>query len=212
MNRLQLRYETTEDQITLRPFIDGQDLLAGFNNDHGRDPDDLLPPLSTQLFPTRDGRTAIIGMCSCGETGCGSLAVRIRRIRSEVVWEATDSPGCETLHRSYSFDLTSYLDAVDDAAGDPPQGEGQGRRVGRAVRVLLGMYEQKYGTVTLFHQAKIDWISAWPWPSDVVKASVSSVNGQTVHEFRSHPGERDAKFAARVAAELHRMRLPSSPA
>jgi hypothetical protein len=212
MNRFQLRYETTEDQITLRPFIDGQDLLAGFNNDHGRDPDDLLPPLSTQLFPTREGRTAIVGMCSCGETGCGALAIRIRRVRSEVVWEATESPGYETLHRSYSFDLTDYLDAVDDAADDPPPGEGQGRRVARAVRVLLGLHDQKYSTVTLFHQAKVDWISAWPWTSDVVKVSVSLIDGQTVHEFSSHPGETEAKFAARVAADLQRMRLPSSPA
>src|SRR3954462_5661367 len=106
MNRLQLRYETTEDQTTLRPFIDGEDLLGGFDNDLGRDANDLLSPLSTRLFPTREGRVAIVGVCSCGETGCGSLAIRIRRVRSQVICEAMESSGHETLHRSYRFDLT----------------------------------------------------------------------------------------------------------
>lgn len=158
MNQLHLRYDTTEDQLTLRPFIDGQDLLSGYQNDRGRDPNILLPPLSTRLLPTRAGHTAIVGICACDEAGCGSLSLRIRRVHNEVVWEPSKAARDETLNRTYRFDLTEYLDAVDEAGEGPPAGEGQGRRVARAVELMLGRYDQQYEFMTLFHSAKIDWI------------------------------------------------------
>jgi hypothetical protein len=209
MNVLQLRYDVTEQMATLRPYIDGQDLLASYKNDQGLDPDRLLPPLSSVLFPTKLGRSTLIGVCSCGETGCGSLTVHIRRVGSEVAWEPVDRPQYETLSRSYRFDLTQYLEAVDWAAGDAPA-EGRGRRVARMVRLMLGMYDQAYDSLTYFHTTRIDWISAWPWTSDVVKVSTSTADGQVIREFNAGPTETDREFAARIAAELNDLRLGRS--
>lgn len=206
MNILQFRCDTTDDQLTLRPFIDGIDLLAGHRNSQGRDPDVLLPPLSTALLPTGASRGLILGVCSCGETGCGSLTLTLRRVKDAVVWE----PGGdgETLTRSYQFDLVQYLDAIDAAAGDRAWGEGRGRRVARTVRVMLGSYYGKFESLSMFHSANLDWIGAWPWTSDVVKASVSNHEGQKVYEFVAAADESDAEFAARVATEINQMLLP----
>jgi hypothetical protein len=211
MNRLQLRYDIAEQTVTVRPFVDGIDILDGYRNSQGRDPDDLLPPLSTQLLPTRGGHPAILGVCSCGEPGCGSLAVSIRRAGSEVLWQPAEIAGYETLRRSYRFELVPYLEAVDTAAGDPPAGEGTGRRVARRVRAALGMYDLRYGSLAMFHEARIDWISAWPWRSHAVKASVTTTAGQTVHEYTAELDETEDQFAARVTAELARFRLASNP-
>lgn len=205
-NQFQLRYSITEHQATLRPIIDGVDLLEDYKNDQGLDPDRLLPPLSSLLFPTRAGRQVLIGVCSCGETGCGSLALWVRRVASEVKWEPVEVPPDETILRNYRFDLTQYLEAVDRAADDPP-GEGRGRRVARMVRLMLGLHDQRYDVLTHFHVAKIDWISAWPWRSETVKVSLSSDKGQDVREFSGLPGESDQHLASRIAREVDSLRL-----
>ena len=209
MNTLQLRYAIIDDAVTLRPLIDGVDVLDDYVNSQGRDPNHLLPPLSTRLFPARGAHRVIIGVCSCGETGCGSLEMSVRRSGNEVLWEPVEAAKDETLRRPYQFDLRAYLDAVDGAAGDPPAGEGLGRRVARDVRMRLGMYDQRHESMTMFHRATIDWISAWPWNSPVVKASVTSSAGQSVHEFTLQRDESEDRFAARIATELARLRLPT---
>lgn len=211
MNKLQLSYHVSENAVTLRPFIDDDDLLSGYRNSQGRDPDDLLPPLSTRLFPARGAHRVIVGVCSCGETGCGSLTISIRRSGNEVLWEPVEATMYETLRRGYRFGLRSYLDAVDTAAGDPPAGEGIGRRVARDVRMRLGMYDQQYESMRLFHTASIDWIGAWPWDSPVVKASVTSDSGQAVHQFTLQLDESEEQLAVRIASELAKLRLPAKP-
>jgi hypothetical protein len=207
MNDLQLRFETRDQGVTLRPYVDGNDLLAEYQNSQGRDPDDLLPPLSSRLFPSGEGHLVIMGVCSCGEAGCGSLSFSIRREAGDVIWEPTPVAHDETLNRAYRFELRAYLDAIDGAAGDPPAGEGAGRRVARMIRLRLGMYDQRYESLAVFHHARIDWVSAWPWTSDTVKVSVTNADGQTVHEFTPQL-ETEAQFGARVMAELVRLRMP----
>lgn len=207
MDSLQLRFETRDQNITLRPYVDGHDLLADYENERGRDPDDLLPPLSSRLFPSSERHLVIMGVCSCGESGCGSLALSIRREGGDVIWEPAPVAHDETLSRSYRFELRAYLDAIDAAAANPPVGEGVGRRVARMVRLGLGMYDQHYESLVVFHRARIDWVSAWPWSSDVVEVSVTNADEQTVHEF-TQQRETEAQFAARVMAELMRLRMP----
>lgn len=206
MNRLSLQIAVTNGAATLRPTIDGRDFLAEYKNDEGLDPERLLPPLSYALLPTRRPRRVIVGACSCGETGCGSLSMSLRRAGNEVVWEALESARDETLRREYRFDLEQYLDAVDAAADDRP-GEGRGRRIARRVRLALGLYDGEYDSLTMFHQAKVDWISAWPWDSDTVRASLTSASGQTVREFDAQPNESDDHFMARVCSVLNDLRL-----
>jgi hypothetical protein len=206
MNRLRLRYDIDDDQPTLRPVIDGNDLLAGCRNSRGLDPDRLLPPVSALLLATRGGHTALIGVCGCGQTGCGSLSVRIWRAGGEVVWEPEPRPRYETIARSYRFDLLPYLDAVDRAAGDPPAGEGRGRRAARAARVRLGLYDQSYQEHAL-PGVSLDWVSAWPWTGDTVQAALSTAEGQQVIEFTPNLRESEDAFAARVATDIEQLRL-----
>jgi hypothetical protein len=209
MDSLQLRFETDDRNITLRPYVNGHDLLAGYENNQGRDPDELLPPLSSRLCPSVKGHLVMMGVCSCGELGRGCLALTLRREGGDVIWEPAPAAGRETLSRSYRFELRAYLDAVDSAAGAPPAGEGVGRRVARMIRLRLGMYDQQYESLAVFHQARIDWISAWPWTSDIVRASVTSAEGQTVHEF-TRKLETEQEFGARVMSELDALRMPGS--
>jgi hypothetical protein len=56
----------------------------------GLDPDDLL----TDPCPPRaenSSRPVIIGRCSCGIVGCGSVEVEIRRDQDHVMWVSMDS-------------------------------------------------------------------------------------------------------------------------
>lgn len=179
--------------------------MSSYRNDQGLDPERLLPPLSSLLLPTRTGRRVLIGCCSCGETGCGSLALRLRRLGSVVLWEPDDHSQYESLSRTFSFDLTQYLDAVDDAAGDRP-GEGRGSRVAREVRLMLGLDDQSNESLTIFQSVPLDWISAWPWDSDLVRVSLTDASGQDVLEFVAAPGESDQAFAVRVAMQINERR------
>jgi hypothetical protein len=195
------------DSPQLRPQVNGHDLLSDYRNDRGLDPERLLPPLSAVLLPTRAGQIALIGACSCGVAACGSLSMRVRRIGSEVVWEPVEDAEDETLARQYRFTLVDYLNALDNAAEDRPA-EGQGRRVARLVQQMLRRYDQRNDTSAVFERAWIDWIGAWPWTSSTVQASVNVVgdDDQRLLEFGPGPRETDRHFAARVAAELLRIR------
>ena len=206
-----LSLRTVVDDVgpALRPYAGDVDVLDLHANDRGVDPDDLLPPLSGLLLPTSEGRTVIVGVCSCGEAGCGSLSMRVRRRGGTVLWEPADDAREETLERPFAFDLVQYLDELDRAAGDRP-GEGRGRRVARSVRLLLRGYDELYGALVMFHERRVDWIGGWPWDTDVVRASVSGPGGQTVLEFAPYPRETDDHFARRIAADLTQRRMPAA--
>lgn len=210
MNTLQFRYEVHQDQLTLRPYVDGRDLLQACSNDQGVDPDDLLPPMSTVLLPIRAGAAALIGVCSCGESGCGSLSVRITRVGSEVIWAPDNDAHDETVGHTYRFALQEYLDAVDDAGENPPAGEGRGRRVSRAVRLSLGFYGRVYASLVAFHSGTVDWVSAWPWTSDVVKVSITRAGDQRTYGYSAGPDETESDLAARVTDEIRQKLLRRS--
>jgi hypothetical protein len=208
MNHLTFTFVTTgPDAGQLRPVVDGEDLLDGYRNNRGLPPDRLLPPLSSTLLPTRAARSVLIGCCSCGETGCGSLWLSLHRDGDQVIWAPVPDPRGETLGRSYRFGLVDYLDAVDAAAADRP-GEGRGLRVARLVRLTIGLYDGRYESLIYFRTTRIDWVSSWPWDSDTVKASLSDADGHHVLEFDAEPEETDRQFAARIAAELNERRMP----
>ena len=120
VNSLQFRLFLDDGNASLRPMIDGDDLLAGYRNSTGRDPNRVLPPVSSVLLPTGEARAVLIGSCSCGVTGCGSLEMSVRREHGTVIWEPALYPQYETLSRSYRFELERYLDAVDAAIDDRP--------------------------------------------------------------------------------------------
>ncbi|HEY4020638.1 MAG TPA: hypothetical protein VGM75_18240 [Pseudonocardiaceae bacterium] len=122
------RHSRAETQL----FIDGVDLLDsqrftvrsdGSTIGDGRtigfrptDPVGLLPPDSRVLLPSAIPTSAMVGICSCGESGCGSLYLRVRRDGDVVLWEPEPNPPHHTVNRTWRFDLRQYLDAIDAGA------------------------------------------------------------------------------------------------
>ena len=92
--------------------------------------------------------------------------------------------------------------SFEDAAGDPPWGEGRVRRVSRAVRLSLGLENQAYESLAGFHTGTVDWVSAWPWTSEVVKLSITSDGQQQIYECAAALHETEAEFATRVTREV----------
>lgn len=205
-NVLFLQHSIDGGSVMLRPIIDGIDLLAEYRYDLGVDPDCLLPPLSKKLLPTRVGHRTVIGSC-CGAIGCGSLSVRIRRDGQHVVWEPAEARGRtrESIGRTYRFELGQYLDAVGAASEDRP-GEGRGRRVARAVTILLNEMAELLDDVPEPPPC-IDWVSAYPYDSPSVQAALLVHNEQTLqqtlYEIHPRPTETDEQYVRRVYEELH---------
>ena len=199
-NVLAFRHVAVHGGATLRPVVDGVDLLAGYRNDRGVDPDRLLPPLSSALLPTGCGRRVVIGSCGCGETGCGSLSMQVRRDGGDVVWEPAETGRRESIRARYRFALEPYLDAIDRAAPHRP-GEGRGRRVARALMVRM----RESGDVTGDNPPRppcVDWVGAFPCDSTGVQGSVTVGGEQHVYDIDPLPGESDDEFGERVLRQL----------
>lgn len=80
------------------------------------DPEDLLPPDSAALLPSVEPHRAMVGICNCGHSDCGSLWLQVRRDRDQVLWEPSREPpggARSTIDTCYRFDLVPYLDAID---------------------------------------------------------------------------------------------------
>ena len=201
MNNLRLRYVVDETTVSLRPIIDGVDLLSHYRNATGLHPDALLPPVSSVLLPTRAGRSVNVGACSCGEVGCGSLRTNVRRQKGLAIWEPTERVEDETISRTYRFDLIDYLDAIDAAAGDRP-GEGRGPRIARLVELRLGRKDQRVPRLPTLMGAYIDGVTAWPWTTDKVRASLSWERGHDFVEYSPMAHESDDHYANRIIEDL----------
>jgi hypothetical protein len=102
--------ETNDHEVCL--LSDGQDLIARFETDMmGLDPDDILiepSPLQASDTP----HTVVIGRCTCGIIGCGSVEVLISRVGSTVSWT---SPYSATTVR---FDAAQYAAELERAVVD----------------------------------------------------------------------------------------------
>lgn len=77
------------------------------------DPVGLLPPDSRVLLPSAAPSRAMVGICSCGESGCDSLWLQVRRDGEQVCWEPVEPRTGTGISTTYRFDLRQYLDAID---------------------------------------------------------------------------------------------------
>lgn len=190
-----------DGSASLRPVIDGSDLLARHRNGRGVDPDRLLPPLASSLSPTRRAHRAVVGSCACGDTGCGSLSLQIRRHGGQVTWGPAETGVRETISQTFCFELEAYLDAVDDAAADRP-GEGQGRRVARAATSLLREYADVMGDEP-HRPPGIDWVHGFPYDSPAINACLAVGEQQHLYEIHPLPAETDERMVQRVLDQLN---------
>jgi hypothetical protein len=102
--------ETGDHEVCL--LAGGLDLVELFAPGlMGLDPGDLLvEPCS--LFAEGEAHRAVIGRCSCGVIGCGSVEVNIQRADRLVSWTETYSA------RSVQFDAAQYCKEVERALCD----------------------------------------------------------------------------------------------
>jgi hypothetical protein len=140
---------------TLRPLIDGVDLLEAAYLIKGCDPDDLLGRRARHLLPLAESTEAAVGVCTCGELGCGSLRVTVARRGDIVEWRPTSSG--QTIGAIYRFGLVAYLDALEQARALRPY-EGRGRRVASAVRRRLGSDPECVEHPLLPGATQVDWV------------------------------------------------------
>jgi len=99
--------ETNDHEVCL--LADGENLIERFSSGKmGMDPNDLL----TEPCPLRAdvcGHGVCIGRCSCGDVGCGSLGIQIRRDRDQVLWTASGSPPVRFLATQYNAEVERAL-------------------------------------------------------------------------------------------------------
>jgi hypothetical protein len=87
--RIEVRASPETNDHEVRLLADGKSLVDRFSSGLiGLDPDDLLTDPSP-LRAESSSRAVIIGRCSCGIVGCGSVEVEIRR--DHFIWMAMDS-------------------------------------------------------------------------------------------------------------------------
>jgi hypothetical protein len=92
----------------LRPGADNQWLMY-----KPADPVGLLPPDSRLLLPSATPSRAMVGICSCGVTGCDSLWLQVRRDGDDVWWEPFTVQIGHSVDTAWRFGLRQYLDAID---------------------------------------------------------------------------------------------------
>ena len=102
--------QTNDHKVCL--LANGADLVDQFATGLiGLDPDDLLvEPCVLRADSTL--HVALIGRCSCGIVGCGSVEVKIQKDSDRVIWTAKDSS------RSVQFQVTQYDAEVERALRD----------------------------------------------------------------------------------------------
>jgi len=91
--------------------IDGEAVLSEFGL--GMEPNDLLDP-THPLIPPADGSTivATVQRCGCGETGCATLQMGIRRDGDEVVWFDATTRGVPYPVGPFRFAAPRYEEIV----------------------------------------------------------------------------------------------------
>lgn len=140
------------------------------------DPVDVLPPDTRVLLPFHLPTEAMVGVCSCGEPGCGSLWLQVRRDGQTVLWEPDPLTVRSSIDATYRFELTGYLDAVDGGYRSSQPWETRPRRLARELRRRRdSLFGFSMGSTRQGTAADLTWARAWP---GVEHISISGVGEQ----------------------------------
>lgn len=162
------------------------------------DPVGLLPPDSRVLLPAADPVPAMVGVCTCGSPGCGSLWMQVRRDGDHAVWEPLPDPPRSSIRGTYRFPLPAYLDAVDD--GVRRQVQEHPRQLARELRVAR---DSLFGVMPPGHEL-LD-VRAWPGVPQVT-ISVAARATPSFHRIAVEPGDTVQHLIARLCTALERSR------
>ena len=92
-------------------IVDGAELFSDGDEGMGVDPWDLTGDDSPLL--TESDHEVTVRVCDCGEPGCGSLQVRVRRVGDRYVWDRwMGSLSVTKPLPALTFDATQYGSVV----------------------------------------------------------------------------------------------------
>lgn len=179
-NRLSIRTGLIDGGAATSIAIDGVDLLDlqrptrrpdGSEYPDGptaflpANPVGLLPPDSAALLPTTTPRQAMVGVCTCGEPGCSSLWLQVRRDGDEVLWEPDPDTPSHTVDTSWRFALRAYLDALDEGQRSSAAWETRPMRIARELRRRRDSLDG-FHMINPVTRAPMRLINAIAWPSE----------------------------------------------
>jgi hypothetical protein len=192
--RSALRIETgyTHHLATTSIFIDGVDLFRLQRRRMRRpprrpdgaefrwkptDPVGLLPPDSRVLLPSAVPSRAMVGVCSCGEAGCDSLWLQVRRDGDDVWWEPVTVHVGHSIDTAWRFGLRQYHDAIDAGTASLTW-EQRPRLLARRLRAERDVL---YGFPVPTHYWLLD---AQAWPGlDQINITVTGPTGVSHHQW-----------------------------
>jgi hypothetical protein len=165
------------------------------------DPVGLLPPDSRVLLPSVAPSRAMVGVCSCGEAGCASLWLQVRRDGDDVWWEPVTVQIGHSVDTAWRFGLRQYLDAID--AGTASLTWEQRPRL--LARRLLAERDVLFGFPSPTHYWLLD---AHAWPGfDQINITVAGPTGIGHHQVPVPAGLTDDQ----VLDQLRRIDWASYP-
>jgi hypothetical protein len=206
--RSELRIETgyTDHRAITSIFIDGVDLFrlqrrrprrplpsraGATGSDIGwiiykpTDPVGLLPPDSRVLLPSAAPCRAMVGICSCGEAGCDSLWLQVRRDGDDVWWEPVTVQVGHSIDTAWRFGLRQYHDAIDAGVASLTW-EQRPRLLARRLRADRDVL---FGFPLPAHYWLLD---AWAWPDlDQINITVAGPTGIGHHQWPVPAGLTD---------------------
>jgi hypothetical protein len=70
------------------------------------------------------------------------------------------------------------------------------------VELRLGRKDQRVPRLPTLMGVSIDWVTAWPWTTDKVRASLTWDEGHELVEYGPQPRESDERYADRIVENL----------
>ncbi|MFC0112948.1 hypothetical protein [Kibdelosporangium aridum] len=163
--------------VEVRPFVDGQDIIAQADPDFpGDDPKTLLG----ELVATDDAREVRLAEAVCTVGCCGALFVTIQRNGGEVVWNGWRNPDDPELELAeMRFDAAAYDAEVRRVTADHSW-EWPARTVARLLDAELREHE--------------DWFARW----DCEFSGIGVYRADSIDLFFMHPRSAQHQLQFRI--------------
>ncbi|MGW1142094.1 hypothetical protein [Streptomyces zhihengii] len=151
--------------VELRPFVDGEDILArAFTDGPGEDPRHLLLP-DGPFTADAEPHEVRLAEAECTEGCCGALYVTVRHEGDHVIWGGWRNPDEDEVELpEFRFDAREYRAEVDRAVHDLSW-EWPARTVAR----LLERHLRERADALARWECELNSVSAWSWEPDRIR-------------------------------------------
>ncbi|GAA1257459.1 hypothetical protein GCM10009665_54780 [Kitasatospora nipponensis] len=197
LRRLDLRVSVPElgqreGAVQLRPFVDGEDLLArGFPDEPGVDPG-LLLVAGGPLEAGPVARTARLAESECTQACCGALDVTVRQVGDEVVWNDWRNTADDRITLpELRFAAAQYHAELARAVADHGW-EWPARTVARLLEERLRAEGARAEGLRREDrwpdrwECELRWVAAWHWEPERVRVGFLDRRGSTADGLPRH--------------------------